>query len=199
MPLPGGHWGGNGVCTGGGGVKGADSGQLGIHMKNEDGLLESTLENSRQSIADNRTWVQVNGTQVSTTLGYQMPLPGGYWGGNGGGIKHQPDPQDDQMSCWHAVEPCLMTRCLHRGWVGGIEEAWGCQGVLGYDIWKMKMVYCRVLLKTQDGLLNIADNRTWAQVSETQVSTTLGHQMPLPWGIGSDGVGVHLTKHQPDP
>ena len=45
-------------------------------MKNEDGVLQSTLENSRWSIADNRTWAQVNGTQVSTTLGHQMPL----WG-----------------------------------------------------------------------------------------------------------------------
>ena len=29
-------------------------GHWGLHMKNEDGLLQSTLESSRWSIADNR-------------------------------------------------------------------------------------------------------------------------------------------------
>ena len=57
-------------------------------MKKEDSLLQSTLENSRWSIADNRTCVQVNGTQDSTTLGHQMPLPGdievAYRGDRGG-------------------------------------------------------------------------------------------------------------------
>ena len=28
---------------------------LGLHMKNEDSVLQSTVEKSRQSIADNRT------------------------------------------------------------------------------------------------------------------------------------------------
>ena len=51
-------------------------GALGLHIKNEDGLLQSTLENSRLSIADDRTSAQVNGTYLSTTLGHQMPLPG---------------------------------------------------------------------------------------------------------------------------
>ena len=82
-------------------------------------------------------------------------------------------------------------QCMHRG----------CQGASGVDIWTIKMVYCKVLLKTQDSLLNIADNRTWAQVNWTQVSTTLGQQMPLPgdieghrgwWGGGTS------PKHQPD-
>ena len=77
------------------------------------------------------------------------------------------------------------------------------------------MVYFKVLLKTQDGLLNTADNRTSAQVNGTQVSTTLGHQMPLPGGILISGQldptyycslpldastgGVHWTEGQPDP
>ena len=59
----------------------------GLDMKNADGLLQSTLENSRWSIAVNRTWAQVNGTQVHTTLGHLMPLPGdiaGAYGGDGG-------------------------------------------------------------------------------------------------------------------
>ena len=61
----------------------------------------------------------------------------------------------------------------------------GIRGVRGHwgDIWRIKMVYFKVVLKTQDGLLNTADNRTWAQANETQVSTTLDHQMPPPRGI----------------
>ena len=42
----------------GGGVRGLMGGfwgYWGLHMKNEDSLLQSTLENSRWSIADNRT------------------------------------------------------------------------------------------------------------------------------------------------
>ena len=50
----------------------------GLDMKHADGLLQSTLENSRWSITDNRTWAQVNGTQVHTTLGHEMPPSGGY-------------------------------------------------------------------------------------------------------------------------
>ena len=38
-----------------GGLTGGVGGIGGLHMKNEDSLLQSTLENSRQSIADNRT------------------------------------------------------------------------------------------------------------------------------------------------
>ena len=52
-------------------------------MKNEDCLLQSTCENSKQSITENRTWAQVNEAQVGTTLGHQMPLPGGIEGAYG--------------------------------------------------------------------------------------------------------------------
>ena len=52
------------------GVTGDVKGIAGLHMKKKDSLLQSTLENSRQSIADNGTLAQVNGTQVSTTLGH---------------------------------------------------------------------------------------------------------------------------------
>ena len=119
--------------------------------------------------------------------------------------KHQPDPQADQMSCWCAVVPLLSTRCLYWGWGwGGANEGhMGCQGVSGMTSEKSRWVYCKVLLKTQDGLLNTADYRTWAQVNGTQVHTTLGHQIPLPGTLkghrGWLGWGVHLTKHQPDP
>ena len=113
----------------------------------------------------------------------------GHRGDEGKGVHlttDQPDPQADQMSCWPAGVPLLTTRCLYWGW--------GHRGTLGVSrgyIWKIKMVYCKAHLKTQDGLLNTEDNRTWAQVNGSQVSTTLGHQMPLP--------GVHLTTGQPDP
>ena len=58
------------------------------------------------------------------------------------------------MSCWPAVAPLLITRCLYLGWghQGGCRGSWGCQGVLGY-IRNIKMGYCKILLKTQDSLL----------------------------------------------
>ena len=65
------------------------------------------------------------------------------------------------------------------------------------------MVYCKVFFKIQDGLLNTADNKIWAQVNGTHISTTLNHQIPPPGGIkgyrGDGGEGYNLTKHQPDP
>ena len=85
---------------------------------------------------------------------------------------------------------------------GPMADIKGIGGIEG-NIWKIRTVYCKVLLKTHDGLLNTADNRTWAQINGTQLSTILGHHMPLPGrycrGIEGDGVWVHLTKHQPDP
>ena len=56
---------------------GVSRGIGGLHMKCEDGLLQSTLENSRQSIADNRTSAEFNWTKVSTILGHQIVLLGG--------------------------------------------------------------------------------------------------------------------------
>ena len=105
----------------GGGVKGADRrhtgvrGHWGLHMKNEDGLLQSTLENSRWSIADNRTWAQVNGTQVHTTLGHQMPLPGRHWGGIwgwwGGGTSEKTSAWP--TAWWHVILNCSSTTLDH--------------------------------------------------------------------------------------
>ena len=46
-------------------------------MKYADGLLQSTLENSRWSIANNRTSAEVNWTKVSTILGHLIVLLGG--------------------------------------------------------------------------------------------------------------------------
>ena len=83
------------------------------------------------------------------------------------------------MSCWPTVVPLLTTRCLY--WVGYWGGWCGCrghQGCQGLHL-KMKTVYCKVLLKIQDGLLNTEDNRTWSEVNGTQVITTIAHQMPL--------------------
>ena len=170
-----------------------------IHMKNADGLLQSTLENSRWSIADNRPWAQVNGTQVSTTLGHQMPPPGGIEGAyrvDGVGVhltKHQPDPQADDMSFWPAVVLLLTTRCLY--WGGGIR---GLTGGIGGYIWKIKMVYCKVLLKTQDGLLKTIEHEL-RSMGPKLVPLLATRYLCLGAIEGLMGVGVHLTKHQPDP
>ena len=181
----------------------------GLHMKSEDGLLQSTPENSRQSTADNRTWAQVNGTQVSTTCGHQMPPPGalrGHMGVMGWGAhltKHQPYPQADDMSCWPPVVWLLTTNACTVGGVGvGIKGA--NKGHTGEDIggyiWKMKMVYCKVLLKIQDGLLQTIEHelRSMGPRLVPPLITRclyLGHC----GGMRSDGVGAHLTNHQPDP
>ena len=118
----------------------------GLHMKNEDCLLQSTCENSRWSVADNRTWAQVNGTQVHTTLGHRMPLPRGYvwlevsltqrltkcqdyltsywaqvnWTYVSTILGHQMplwEDTSDQMSRWPEVVLLLATRCLFWGYI----------------------------------------------------------------------------------
>ena len=50
-----GGWGGDGGIRGPTGSVGVSGGIWGLHMKNEDSLLQSTLENSRWPIAENRT------------------------------------------------------------------------------------------------------------------------------------------------
>ena len=111
--------------------------------------------------------------------------------------KHQSDPQADDMSCWPAVVPFLTTRCLYvvgwgntgtEGGVGAIEESLG-----GY-IWKMNMVYCKLLLKTQDGLLQIIEHEL--RSTKTQLIPLLATRC---YSLGAWGVGVHLTKQQSDP
>ena len=75
---------------------------------------------------------------------------------------------------------------------GGVRELTGgqqgCRGIGGY-IWKMKTVYCKVLLKTADSLLQTTEHEVRSM--GPKFHTTLGHQMPL--------LGVHLTECQPDP
>ena len=58
------------------GVQGCRSNR-GLHLKNEDSLLQSTLEtqNILLNTADHRA--QVNGAQVSSSLGHWMVLPRG--------------------------------------------------------------------------------------------------------------------------
>ena len=112
----------------------------------------------------------------------------GVWWGHRGGVYIWPN-----ISLTHRLMKCHTDLQYYHSWsldacTGG-ESGVGCQGgwqgalsIRGHwcYIWKMKMFYCNILLKTRDGLLNTADNRTWAQVNGPQVSTTLSHQMPLP-------------------
>ena len=147
------YWDGALGLTGGvGGVRG----HWGLHMKNYDSVFQSTLEKSRQYIADNRTWVQVNQASVSTTLGHQMHL---LWGWVHLTTYHS-DPQADDMSCWPAVVPLMITRCLYLKWghQGGLQVELGVWGGIGGYIWNMKMGYCKVLLKTQDSLLQTIEH-----------------------------------------
>ena len=137
---------------------------------------------------------------------HSWPPDASTWGvlrGHRGWWVHLTKHQPDQMSCWPAVVSLLTTKCLYWewGWHGGIEgqmgDTWGMgvtpeksrQSIAKYS-WKIKMVYWT--LQTIEHEIR----------SMGPVTTTLGHQIPLPGGIEGhrgDGVGVHLTKHQPDP
>ena len=106
-------WGGSG------GVMGADRGCWGLHMKIKT-VYCKVLVQTQESIADNRTWAQVNGTQVRTTLGHQMLLPAWHWGGIWRWwvwqvhlTKHHPDQQADDPLSWPALVTLLTTRCLY--------------------------------------------------------------------------------------
>ena len=66
---------------------------------------------------------------------------------------------------------------LRVGHQGAYRGCWGCQGVLGSYISNMKMGYCKVLLKTQDNLLQTIEHE--AEVNWTEVGTILGHQIAL--------------------
>ena len=141
-------------------------------MKNYDSAFQSTLEKSRQYIADNRTWVQVNQTSVSTISWPPdaSPLAKVHL------TTYHSDPQADDMSCWPAAVPLLITRCLYLGWASG-GTAGGVGGIGGY-VCHIKMGYCKVLLKTQDGLLWTIEHEL--NVNWSKVSTILGHQIALP-------------------
>ena len=170
-------------------------------MKNEDSLLQSTPENWRWSIADNRICSQFNGTQVITTLGHQMPLTGGLWGHMVVGYiwqNHQPDPWVDDMSFWPAVVLLLTTRCLYWGGSGGIRGLTGGEGGIGGLHLKMKTVYCKVLFQTQNGLLQTIEHNlrsTWPKLVPLLATRCLY------LGVlrGHMGWGYNLTKQQPDP
>ena len=81
-----------------------------LHMKYDDGLLQSTLENSRWSIADNRTWDEINWTKVSTILGHQIALQGGL------GVRDR-GTSDKTSACWsgwwHVMLTCSNTTLDH--------------------------------------------------------------------------------------
>ena len=68
---------------------------------------------------------------------------------------------------WHVMLTCSSTTLDHKmsvlGWgeVGLSGEPMGGLGVLGDlggYIWKMKTVYCKVLVKTHDGLLHTTEH-----------------------------------------
>ena len=126
----------------------------------------------------------------------------GWWGG-GTSDKTSAWP----TGWWHVMLTCSSTtlgceipvlgwniKGANRGY-RGIKGHWGIRGIGGY-IWKMKMVYCKVLLKTQDGLLQAIEHELrwmgpklvpllatsclywgyiWAQIKLTWCCTALGH------------------------
>ena len=95
-----------------GGWQGANRGVAGIgglHMKN-DILLQSTVENCRESIADNRTWCQMV-DQLDPLFIPLLVTRCLYWGVHL--TECQPDARDHQMSRWPNIVPFWATRYLY--------------------------------------------------------------------------------------
>ena len=61
-------------------------GYWGLHMKNEDSLLQSTLKNSRQSIADNRNELRSTGPRLVLLLTTRCLSLGALRGHEEGGV-----------------------------------------------------------------------------------------------------------------
>ena len=150
-----------------------------VLLKTQDGLLQ-TIEHELKSMGTKLVPL------LATRCLYLGTLRG--IGGDGVGVhltKHQPDPQDDQMSHWPAVVLLFTTRCLNR--VGGVKWAnrgnWSC-------IWKIKMVYCKVLLKTQDGLLQTIEHELkWMEPKLVPLMATRCLYLGALRGIGVMGWG----------
>ena len=62
----------------------------------------------------------------------------------------------------------------------------------------MKVVYCKVLLKTQDGLLETVEHEL-RSMGPKLVPLLVTRCLYVGALKGHMGQGVHLTKHQPDP
>ena len=145
-------------------------------LKTQDGLLQ-TIGHELRSI----------GPRLVPLLDTRCLHLGAY----GVGVhltKHQLDLQADDMSCWPALVPLLTTRCCT-----GSEGIRGCRGIGGYT-WKMKTVYWKLLMKTQDSLLQAIEHELrsiWPKLIPLLATKCLY--------LGAYGVGVHLTKHQPHP
>ena len=85
-------------------------------------------------------------------------------------------PSHKQVNLTQRLTKCQADLMYYHSWpldactgVGVSRRLTG--GVGGYTS-KMKMVYCKVLFKTQDSLLNTEDNRTWAQVNASTWGTS---------------------------
>ena len=133
------------------GELGISGGYWGLHMKYADGLLQSTLGNWRQSIADNRTWAECNWTKVSTILGHEIALMGGVhlnWGQLYVHYYHSL-----LSSVVYTLVPFFTTRYLYLR----VHLSWAFLSV------NVKVTLC----------LPVNVKLTWC-------STVLGHQMPPP-------------------
>ena len=126
-----------------------------------------------------------------------MPLLGGMWWyiWQNSGLTHR------LMTCDADYSSNTLDHLMPLLKVGvpGADRGVGVLGCIGGYIWKMKMVCCKVLLKTQDSLL---------QTIEHELRSTGPKFLPLLAtrclslgalrGMWENG-GVHLTKHQCDP
>ena len=89
-----------------------------------------------------------------------------------------------------------------------VEVGWGvrgadrvCMGHWGVT-YKMKMAYCKVLVKTQDSLLQTIEHelRSMRPKLVPLLATRCLYLGGIEEAYGDDGCGrVHLAKHHPDP
>ena len=112
-------------------------------------------------------WTQINWIQLNTALGHQMPLPGeGYiW---------------PKVSLIQRLTKYQADLIQYHSWpldasIGGSSE---------FRSTRPNLVLLLATRCSTGGYI-------WAQVNWTQLSTVLGHQMPL--------LGVHLSSGQLDP
>ena len=162
-----------------------------VLLKTQDGLLQ-TIEHKFRSMGPKLVPLLATRCLYLGSIEGQMKVKG--LGGTSD--KTSADPQADDISCWPAVVPLLTTRCLYWAGVGasgGMGSVMGHWGVT-YEKWRWSVA--KVLLQMQDSLLQTIEHELRSM--GTQVSTTLGHQIPLPGSTEgpywSDGAGSTSDK-----
>ena len=150
-----------------------------VLLKTQDGLLQTTEHELRSMRPKLIPLLSTNCLCLGALKGHM-----GWWVWQCM-TKHHPDPQADDMWWWPAVVPLLTTRCLYWGWA--VRGAYRGVGGIGGYIWKMKTVYCKVLMKAQDSLLQTIKHEL----------RSMGPRSYHSWPLDASTEG--MSESQPDP